>query len=71
MFGIEIGNVLSILAIGILVVGATRLLRKALGTLRPGSPWTLVDWVVVSLAVLLPLASAAFLMLGWSSGSKR
>jgi hypothetical protein len=71
MFGIKIGDVLSILAIGILVVGATRLLRRALGNLRPGSPWTLVDWVVVSLAVLLPLASAAFLMLGWSSGSKR
>jgi hypothetical protein len=86
MFGIEIGNVLSILAIGILVVGAARLLRRwALGDLlrgehqsapprlafRKGSPWTMVDWVVVSLCVLLPLASTAFLMLGWSSGSKR
>jgi hypothetical protein len=72
MFGMEIGTVLSILAIGILVVGAARLLRRwAHGNLRSGSPWALVDWLVVSLCVLLPLASFAYLMLAWSSGSKR
>jgi hypothetical protein len=66
MFGMEIGKVLSILAIGILVVGAARLLRRwAHRNLRSGSPWTLLDWVVVSLCALLPLASFAFLMLAW------
>ena len=66
MFGMEVGQVLSILAIGILVVGTVRLLRRwARVNLRSGSPWTLLDWVVVSLCVLLPLASFAFLMLAW------
>jgi len=85
MFGMGIGDALSILAIGILVVGAARLLVKgSIGDLvrrghrpaprpffvRRGHPWTMLDWVVVSVSVLLPLASIAYLMLGWIDWSR-
>jgi hypothetical protein len=85
MFGMGIGDALSILAIGILVVGAARLLIKgSFGDLlrsehrsaprslfvRRGHPWTMLDWVVVSLSVLLPLASFAYLTLGWLPWSR-